>query len=137
MLIEKLFQLDLQQCFSKFVFLLSFGFVYNLSSTFEHQCFWTHSSGSLLSTGYWGLSASEWEDTPVSSSSSWKCISWWDRLGSSPLALVNLNRTFCAVTEITLCLWENRRYVNRRARASLCKEMGQDSPNQQVLKNAL
>ena len=65
----------------------------------------------------------------MSSSSSWKCISWWDRLGSSPLALVNLNRTFCAVTEITLCLWESQRHVNRRARASLCKELGQDLPN--------
>ena len=45
------------------------------------------------------------------------------------MALVNLNRTFCAVTEITLCLWESQRHVNRRARASLCKELGQDLPN--------
>ena len=41
----------------------------------------------------------------MSSSSSWKSISWWDSLGSSLLAHVNLNRTFCAVTEITFCLF--------------------------------
>lgn len=39
------------------------------------------------------------------STSSWKCIPWWDSLGSSLLAPVHLNRTFCAVTEITLCLF--------------------------------
>lgn len=47
--------------------------------------------------------------------SSWKCISWWDSLGSPALAFVNLNRTFCAETEITLvCLLETQRYVRTK-----------------------
>lgn len=58
------------------------------------------------------------------STSSWKCILWWDGLGSSLLALVNLNRTFCAVTEMTLCLFVGKSKVCECVCASLCRKWG-------------
>lgn len=64
----------------------------------------------------------------VPSASSWKCISWWDGLGSSLLVLVKLNRTFWAVTEITLCLFVGKSKVCERVCTSVCRKWGKTHP---------
>lgn len=75
---------------------------------------------------YGGLSGGGHARVP--SASSWKCISWWDGLGSSLLALAKLNRTFCAVTEITLCLFVGKSKVCERVCASVRRKWGKTHP---------